>query len=67
MIDIRLGCIGKVIRINAFFRLGVAVLQLVVHLILGIVVFQVLHILDDVMNLIHGDAGKPEIADGHIG
>ncbi len=67
MIDIRLRRIGEVIRIDAFLGLSVAVLQFVVHLILGIVVFQVLHIFDDVMDLIHGDAGEPEIADGHIG
>ena len=67
MIDIRLGRIGKVVRINAFFGLGIAVLQLVIHLILGIVVFQVLHIFDDVVDLIHGDAGESEVTDGHFG
>ena len=49
------------------FGLGVAVLQLVVHLVLGIVVLEILHVLDDVVDLVHGDVRQAEVADLHVG
>ena len=67
VVDVRLGGVREVVRVDAFLGLGVPVLQLVVHLVLGVVVLQVLDVLNDVVDLVHGDAGQAEVADLHVG
>jgi len=65
MVNVRLSVIGKVVGVDAFLGLCVPILKLVVHLELSVVVLEVLHILDDLVDLIHGDAGQPEVEHRH--